>query len=144
MNEDDAVKAIKILPIDGYFWVEKDGKIYDPSFKEEKRILDTFGCVYEKHYKKASDLVQKVYISMLLKGYENLTNISSQEETNKFIKKWKYEFGKGCINIYVLWKRIGGNIVFGSMGYRKKQSSSIHWEYGGDNYETVVDYRIKI
>ena len=78
---------------------------------------------------------------MLLKSYENLIKISSQEETDKFIKKWKYEFNKGCINIYVLWKRIGGNICFGSMGYRRKNSDLIHWEYGNPDFDKVSQFK---
>lgn len=140
MNED----RIRILPIDGYFWIERDGRVIDFHFKkEEQMILNVFDCIYKRHYKEAPELVQKVYIGMLLKAFDGIIDMTTEEETQKFIKKWKPEFNKQCINVYVEWKLRGGEIKFGSKGYQKKNTNKIHWEYGHENYNSVKHYNYK-
>jgi hypothetical protein len=39
-------------------------------------------------------------------------------------------------------RKNGGRIVFGSMGF-KREDGSVHWEYGGEDWVTVQDFKVR-
>ena len=49
-------------------------------------------------------------------------------------------FGKCYQNCIIDIHLHGGKLVFGSFGWKKKNSNQIHYEYGGINYKKVEDF----
>jgi hypothetical protein len=119
---------------DGHFWVVKDGEIIDPDFEKEKEVKMLQRCEGGKVYLEASPEVQKDILKMV-------NDINNFDMCGKFLLKGGFCPGYGqCIfNAMLLKAKFGGKIVFGSMGWKRRGSSSIHWEFGGKDW-TVKDF----
>jgi len=116
--------------IDGHFWVVRDGKIIDPDFDEYHFIKKVQGCVGPRVYLPADDLVQRV----IKRKHEAV--ISMEECGTIFSLHFRGRpqmcscFQNACMEINLN----GGELVFGSMGW-KKRSGGIHYEFGGEGWK---------
>ena len=50
---------------------------------------------------------------------------------------WKITQGGCCLNAYTEQKLRGGEIVFGSMGWKRMNGNGIHYEFGGEGWNVV-------
>jgi hypothetical protein len=149
-------------PFDGHFWVEKDGEIIDRHFSGYDFIKKVQGCEGEMQYCPAPPLIQAVMIGLAKKTLKTNLKIDAMregiirtdiydKEINKDIdvdkaldkKINKLREGQCHITAIALQKKYGGNIVFGSMGWKKKKSDDIHWEFGGADWTTVAQFQCK-
>jgi hypothetical protein len=76
--------------------------------------------------------MKKKFIDSKLKDIDELVNCG-------FLSVMKREANCCPINATLEWIANGGEIVFGSLGWKKKGSDEIWWEYGGIDY-TVADF----
>jgi len=119
-------------PIDGHFWVEKDGKIIDPYFKEYD-YLKNYHNGTSITYLPAPELIQNVMIKKLEKLIlKHFTNYNLFLNRINFVFP-KLQFGFCQINTHINYNKYGGKIVFGSLGIIK-QDNSIWYEYGGKDW----------
>jgi len=153
---------------DGHFWVEKDGKNIDIYFSEYDYIKKFWKCKGEMCYVQAPPLVQAVMIGLAKKTLKNslkkaflpqeLIYEDYEREMSKDIdidEALERKINDLCANechitAFALQKKHGGKVVFGSMGFRKKNSNpkdgknGIHWEFGGADFTTVAEFRGKV
>ena len=115
--------------IDGHFWVERDGEIIDPYFIEYDFIKVVNRLEGMPVHMKADDIVSKVII-------RRFENVISYDLLFKMMKDNYYQvsFGKCYLNAVLEVRKNGGELCFGSMGWKRKRSDDIHWEYGGSGW----------
>jgi hypothetical protein len=116
--------------IDGHFWVERDGKVIDPYFEEYDKIKKFWGCVGDAVYQPADDLTQQV----ILRKFEKILTVKQTGISMKTMGGLKRAYdcwGNASLEIV----ENGGTIVFGSMGWKKKKTGTIHYEFGGDGWK---------
>ena len=122
--------VIDTTPIDGHFWVVRDGKIIDPNFPQYDMIKKIVGGVGERVYLPAEKIIQSFMIKKYIVGRTMLLT----DERNKYIiEMYSPLFAKCETNALVETLKNGGEIVFGSMGWNTK-NGGIHYEYGGANW----------
>ena len=124
------------MAFDGHYWVMRDGKIIDPMFKFYNEVKRQWGCNGEIVYLPASPLIQSVFKK------KQLEKITMAEECGFYTNRWTNTQGFCDINAYHEQKKNGGEIVFGSMGWKRTSDNSIHYEFGGENY-TVAQFMKK-
>lgn len=115
---------------DIHFWVERDGKIIDPMFKEYEEIKKIRNLSDEIVYKPITDkkLIYK-YVKEFHNGWDHLGR--SHE-----IFEWASKgglfpmFGECYWNSLNEIKKNGGKLKVGSMGWRIKNSKEVFYEYG--------------
>ena len=118
--------------IDGHFWVERDGKIIDPYFKEYDMIKSHNKCVGDVIHLPSPDLVQKI----MIKKFNSVNEIRNVTD-ELFLKWYKCPLVNKCFqNARLEILKNGGKLIFGSMGWKKK-SGEIHYEYGGENWSVA-------
>ena len=112
------------MGIDGHFWVEKDGEIIDPYFKQYKIIAMIHDCHSDEIAYKGAPLLTQVWMAGCAGGM-----------------LWEGR-GFGCCfkNALEIQSKLGGRLVFGSMGFKKKNAPGYHWEYGGPDWKTTADF----
>jgi len=129
-----ASSSVEYPNFDGHFWVERNGEIIDPYFKEYDMYKSRWNCVGEVIHLPASDLVQKV----MIKKFKTVDEIMDVDD--EFFLMFFREPGIGqCFQksrLEIL--KNGGKLVFGSMGW-KISSGGIHYEFGGENW-TVAQH----
>lgn len=132
--------------IDAHFWVERDGKIIDWDFEKYDYIKRVNNCKGNKIYCEAPIQTQRLMIELCYR----MSNEALQSNNENCAIKMKklYEmmgfadrepdmcFGNCIIEIL----ENGGELKFGSMGWKKKNSNDIWWEYGGETYRTLKDF----
>ena len=128
-------------PVDGHFWVERDGKVIDPYFKDYDNIKKIRNLVGNSIYMIAP--IEDMMISIWKKDMTKKMGICNFEECCKvFLKEYGFQktYGNCWINCLIEVYNNGGKIRFGSMGWKKNNSDDIFWEFGGTNYKTVNDF----
>lgn len=114
---------------DGHFWVERDGKIIDTWFPQYDVIAKMWQCVPVRRYLKCpDDLVGRVFRSKF------------EKEMYPSYLALPPLFGMCVANALNEIHRNGGTLVFGSMGFVKRDGSGVHWEYGGEDWSTVKQF----
>ena len=73
--------VIDTTPIDGHFWVVRDGKIIDPNFPQYDMIKKIVGGVGERVYLPAEKIIQSFMIKKYIVGRTMLLT----DERNKYI-----------------------------------------------------------
>lgn len=134
----------KYPTIDAHFWVERDGVIIDPYFKEYNYVKKVWGLGNEQVHLEADLPTQNIMIEIhkrILK--RNVGGADFQEAMKNLIdlaKKFQMDTPRAneCWNNVLLevYKN-GGEIKFGSMGWKCKNSNKVFYEYGG------VDWKVK-
>ena len=133
-------KVCKVLDktptLDGHMWVNKDDKIIDPHFIEYD-ILKKYHKGEKFIYYPADNLTQKVIIKIIM------NNIIKEYETiEKFIIDYKIFTENRKLHGYCIFNALveicsnGGELVFGSFGFEKKDGTKFY-EYGGEDYHGV-------
>jgi hypothetical protein len=122
---------------DGHYWIERDGEVIDPNFDEYDKIKKINGCIGKRVYLKANQIVTAVML-------KKLTNRRNEINADPFTKSimfggyWKPQFGCCSNNVLMEYQKNGGEIVFGSMGWKKK-NGGIYYEFGGENW-TIAQF----
>lgn len=115
---------------DGHFWVERDGEVIDFDFDDYKMIGLIQNCDASiKKYVKAPPLVQKVMVAMVEKHF-----------TDDLVKYWVPMAGYCYFNAFVESLRNGGNVVFGSLGFKFNDSDDYHFEFGGEDWVALKQF----
>jgi hypothetical protein len=139
---------MEIPVIDGHFWVVRDGKIVDINFPEYDKIRQVRGCEKETCvYLPAPEMTQKIMTDMF---HNSVKKIMGKEDWKDCMKEVVFmthltgikgpQFGACYQNSIIEIYHNGGELVFGSMGF-KKTDGSYWWEFGGEDYKTIKDFR---
>ncbi len=108
--------------MDIHCWVVlEDGKIIDPDFAQYELIKKIRNLEGNKLYKQLQDIEMTKKYEEMMKLATSIFMISPRDKT---------EFNKCFFNAIINKKKFGGRIVFGSMGWKIKNSYDIFWEYG--------------
>ena len=133
--------------IDGHFWVVRDGEIIDWDFSDWKYMGGIYNCNNEKSYIPAPPITQKIMISMFKKVVMNRFNKPTWDETSKEFYELAETVGmtepqpRRCFqNAVFEIQKNGGELVFGSLGFKFKDRDGYHYEYGGEHYQVVRDF----
>jgi len=155
-----ATNKMDSLPvIDGHFWVERDGRIFDaPCEKEYGDICRLHGCdSTDKKYLPAPELTQKLVINIFTKAYGKIAlkneKTSLESLCSWFLKSVEEVYGKGhkrptdgfgsCLQYaFCELAENGGKLVFGSLGFKRRNRAGHHYEYGGEgeDWKVVADF----
>ena len=121
--------------MDGHFWVVRDGKIIDPYFKSYDYVIKVNNLEGDRVYLPASPLIQAVMKKRFIDGsMQTAAMLLRQHIIQPHTRR------DNCCNINAILETYnGGEIIFGSMGWKQKDSDEIWWEFGGDDY-TVKDF----
>ena len=130
--------------IDAHFWVERDGVIIDPYFKTYDQVKKFWDLSNDQVYLEADQSIQKIMIEIHTRVLKKQTKKNDFQEALQehceFCKKFNADkalsdrcWRNVCLEVY----KNGGQIKFGSMGWRRKNSNEVHYEYGG------ADWKIK-
>lgn len=141
-------KQIELPTIDGHFWVMRDGKIIDCDFPMPyAQVRKMWGCGKEKNYLPAPEMTQKLMIGMFKKAFSS--NFSKTQTWEEILTEFhslscmvgavEPQFGRCFQNCLIEIHMRGGDLVFGSLGF-KKPDGSFHYEFGGTNYLTIKDF----
>jgi len=136
-----------MLPIDGHFWVVRDGEIVDSNFPEYDLVRKIHKCEPETIvYLPAPKQTQDIMIQMFKSAVKKIFQKDDWTELMKevlFITHLagidKPQFDHCFQNAIIEIHYNGGELVFGSMGFKK--TDGIWWEYGGEDYTTVKHFR---
>jgi len=138
---------MKLPSIDGYFWIVREGKIIDWDFPEYAEVRSYWKCGTEKDYIPAPPVTQQLMINIFQKCLSShYKGLEWYDVIEKFYKKSKAfhliepQFNCCYQNCLIELYLRGGELVFGSLGFKKKNGTGFHYEYGGDSYKTVTDF----
>jgi len=139
---------MRLPKIKGHFWVERDGEIVDADFPEHTRLRKKLRCVPELNvYQRAPPKTEEAMIRL----FEKLTLRAFQADNwddmmPEFILVAKMT-GNGDAPVYdKCWTNCiqevyynGGQIRFGSMGYKQKDGTYL-WRYAGEHCQHLTDF----
>tara|TARA_R110000823_G_scaffold270717_2_gene390270 strand:- start:4528 stop:4896 length:369 start_codon:yes stop_codon:yes gene_type:complete len=119
--------------VDGHAWCEnKDGEVvFDPSFKEYKFIKMVNKLEGENQYEIVPELSGKVMacIKIHIKDFKKNNKMSFENIMKMFLKYPK--FNCCFLNAYAYkFANPEVKLMVGKMGWKKKNSGEIFWEYG--------------
>jgi hypothetical protein len=142
-------KIIEMPSIDGHFWVVRDGKVIDWDFKQYEQVRKVWGCGKERTYLPAPEMTQKIMLGIYKKCIHSAFGVSQSWEEilaefyslSAMAKMVEPQFGRCFQNCLIEIHQRGGEIVFGSLGF-KKPNGDYHYEYGGIEYKTIADFRV--
>tara|TARA_R110000868_G_scaffold294737_2_gene555205 strand:+ start:85 stop:558 length:474 start_codon:yes stop_codon:yes gene_type:complete len=117
---------------DGHYWVVRDGVIIDPIFEDYTATKSIFGLKGRSIYLPADALTQQVFKKKLT---DHITKLET--EGYRFPNDWEIAYGHCDLNAYTEQKLRGGEIVFGSMGWKRKNGNGVHYEYGGEGWNVA-------
>ena len=117
---------------DGHYWVVRDGVIIDPMFEDYTASKSIFGLKGRSIYLPADALTQQVFKKKLNDHIAKL-----EAEGYQFPDCWEIAYGRCDLNAYVEQKLRGGEIVFGSMGWKRKNGNGVHYEFGGEGFNVA-------
>lgn len=144
------MSKISLPIIDGHFWVVRDGKIVDWDFPEYDCVRSVWKCGKERNYLPAPEMTQKVMVAMYQKAFRGAAGngklwediVTEYYALSVSMGMAKPMYGHCFHNCLLEIHQRGGNLVFGSMGFRKRDGS-YHYEFGGENYRTISDFKSK-
>ena len=127
---------MQALPIiDAHIWIKHNDQIVDPYLEYYNIVTLVNGTTKKRVYKEADPLVQKVILKKFMNAvYDGVTEYE-KEMIHSFLKEtFKTPRNNSCFqNALAYQLNYGGELVFGSMGFERKDGS-IFWEFGGENY----------
>lgn len=132
----------------GHFWIMRDGEHVDMDFPEYDRIRRKHKCVPEiMVYLPAPKKTQELIIGLFKKITMNCFKADDWDKMmEEFVtvarvaKVTQPMFQKAFQNCLMEQYYNGGEIVFGSLGFKKKDGT-YHWYYGAEHLKTVKDFR---
>lgn len=119
--------------MDGHFWVVRDGKIIDPYFDNYDYVIKINKLEGDRVYLPASPLIQQIMKKKFIDNKIQMIEWGLNQNYKAFnIGQRRSD----CCNINAIFemKQNGGEIIFGSMGWKHRGSDKIWWEYGGEDY----------
>lgn len=126
--------------VDGHFWIVRDGEIIDWDFEDHKYIQKVWGCNQTKEYLPAPAITQKIMISMFNKVIvHNVDCVKMFYNQSKKYGLLEPRFNACYQNCIIEQHLRGGEIVFGSFGFQKR-NGGIHYEFGGSDWTTVKQF----
>jgi hypothetical protein len=132
------------MAFDGHFWVLRNGEIIDFDFSKEYAICRRlWKCGKEKVYLPAPATTQRIMTAIQKKGISGSPDMTWDDIVECISRDYKPTFGYCFLNCIVEIHKRGGELVFGSFGWKKTDGSGIHYEYGGENYKAVADFLTK-
>jgi len=142
--------TLQFPTIDGHFWVVRDGKIIDPVFDEYKLVCRIRNADWkDRHNLPAPEMTQTLMINMFKKVLNNqLGKDKSFEElidefyalTVLYMKKPTPQADMCFQNCLIEIKERGGDLVFGSLGFKLKGNEGYWYEYGGADWTSVKQF----
>lgn len=132
--------GLGLKDFDGHFWVEKDGQVIDPYFSEYDQVKRIHDCVGHSVYHPAPQSVQDEWIDALTsifnKQFGSLVAFADFCEEVRF----RPHYNSCDKNALLTLVKNGGKLVFGSLGWKKRDSEEIWWEYGGARWTNATDF----
>ena len=126
------VRTNMLFPIiDGHFWIERNGKIIDNDFKEYDYIKHQQNCGGEMKYKEADSQTQLIIIKIFKRS---LSSMGLDYDSFKKIMAGQSQKIYQCYQNCLLILQDGDVLKFGSMGWKKNNSSKIWWEFGREDW----------
>lgn len=125
--------------IDGHFWVVRGGEIIDPIFPHYKWVCKVRGCeLSNRSYIPAPELTQKIITKMFLK----IVKVSTLDELCQTFSGIQIEpIEDRCfLNAVLEISKNGGELVFGSLGFKLKGQEGYFYEYGGEDWTAVKQF----
>jgi hypothetical protein len=122
----------------GHFWVVRDGRIIDPVFPQHKYIQKIQNLTEETCHLPAPEATQRVMISSHAKKARETIGENYAEFFTK-IMEGKANYGFCFLNAVMEQHRNGGEIVFGSAGWVRKDGGKFY-EFGGTEFSTYADF----
>jgi hypothetical protein len=131
----------------GYFWVERDNEIIDYNFPQYRRLRRKYDATdthcYLRAYPKVEEAVIRLYRRITLKAFDCY---DWDEMMVEFLLVAKMTgnadapiFNKSFTNAIMEVYHNGGEIRFGSMGFKKKDGT-YHWYYADDQCKDMADF----
>ena len=140
---------MEIPIIDGHFWILRDDKIIDWDFDEYKVTLSMWKCENKKKYIPAPEMTQRIMIAIFKKAFsshfptmtwektaENFYNMT--ESAGLLTPRYSRCFQNCLIEIH----KNGGQLIFGSLGFKHENNEEYFYEFGGEDYKTIADFKM--
>lgn len=136
-----------MLPsIDGHFWIERDGVIVDWDLPYYNKIKRDWKLEGDMIHLEADPVTQRLMIDIFKNRTMKILDVTEWDDCVPVIA-----FMLSLNNDYTVpnrcWQncigeisRRGGELKFGSMGWKRRDGNGIHYEYGGVNYKCVKDF----
>lgn len=128
--------------IKGHFWIVRDGKIIDPHFKEYDDIKKFWNCEGRPQYRLESKEVRRKVKNQFIKEKKKILKliVDNPDKTDwETLCDTGVVFGRCAWNVIYEQYLRGGQIAYGDMGWRIKNSNEIHYEFE-HNYEGPTFY----
>ena len=135
--------------LDGHFWIVRDGKIIDPHFSNYDMICRIRRCdSNKKSYIPAPEITQKIMKSMFKKVLNHYLGDKPFEEqivefrdtTKKLSSSYAPVVNRCYQNCLIELAENGGELVFGSLGFKYKNREEYFYEFGGIEYKTIKHF----
>lgn len=131
----------------GYFWVERDNQIIDYDFPQYRRLRRKFVATETNCYLRAPPKVEEAIIRLFKRVTLRAFDCYDWDEMMvKFLLVAKMTgnadgpvFNRSFTNAIQEVYHNGGEIRFGSMGFKRK-NGTYHWHYANDQCKDMADY----
>jgi hypothetical protein len=126
--------------VDGHFWVVRDGKIIDWDFTHYDMVKKIWGLTDEQIHLEADENTQKIMLAIFQKKLlpEHIPEYLSA--LDKHFLPFQPTEGMCYQNCILEVFRNGGEIKFGSMGWKKKSDGTVWYEFGGKDWTGVKQF----
>jgi len=131
----------------GYFWVERDNQIIDYDFPQYRRLRRKFNATdihcYLRAYPKVEEAMIRLFKRVTLRAFdcENWDDMMvefllvAKMTGNADGPTFNRSFTNAIQEVY----HNGGEIRFGSMGFKRKDGT-YHWYYADDQCKDMADF----
>jgi hypothetical protein len=133
----------------GYFWVERDNEIIDYDFPQYHRLRMKFGATDIHCYLRAPPKVEEAMIRLFRRVTMRAFDCDTWDDMMvEFLLVAKMTGNADGPTFHRCWTNAiqevyhnGGQIRFGSMGFKRKDGT-YHWYYADDQCKDMADYLI--
>jgi len=131
----------------GYFWVERDNEIIDYDFPQYRRLRRKFDATdthcYLRAYPKVEEAIIRLFKRVTLRAFD-ADNWDDMMVEFLLVAKMTGNadapiFNRSFTNAIQEVYHNGGEIRFGSMGFKKKDGT-YHWYYADDQCKDMADF----
>ena len=128
--------------VDGHFWVVRNGEIIDPIFEQYKMICKIRNADWRhRNYVPAPEMTQKIMIGM----YNKVMDYWTSSDNGLCLQLLGYYLGKREVNncyqnALLEISENGGELVFGSLGFKLNNKSGYWYEFGGENWTKCKEF----
>ncbi len=122
--------------MDAHVWVvDANGKIIDPHFTYYDMVKAVQNLVGSAKHLPAPKTTQEIMLKMLYK-----TRAAIVLHMIKSGITWKNQSNCCYENALAYQLQHGGTLIFGSLGWKRKLTDDIFYEYGGADWTTVKQF----